>query len=337
MSSTIQRIMFMVLLMAGLLVVVGVAGAQDEEECGVQYTVQPGDNLTRIARICETTVEALRDANPGVVSLIRPGDVLNIVSEQGGLAGTPVVALTPIAGPIGTQITAVANGLPASTPVQVSLGESVTVPLISSNATTDTNGALAIRLTVPGNISVGTPLVVSIAAAGSTTATSNAFTVNGSPFGVGGVDPNVFPQSPAPVAVQPQGVFFGNVNVYMVAPQGSANAGGVATVCGDTIVPVQIAVNQTVAPITAGVDALLRFDAAAFGLPDLSNPLAGSGLVIDEILIDNGEAIISLNGALTTSDTCQIGRIQGQLEATALQYATVSSVSVFVNGVQLGS
>ncbi|MEL6151374.1 MAG: LysM peptidoglycan-binding domain-containing protein [Chloroflexota bacterium] len=336
MSSTFQRIMLTALLLAGLMATAGVAGAQ-EEACDVQYTVQPGDNLTRIARICETTVEALRDANPGVVSLIRPGDVLNIVSEQGGLVGTPVVALTPVAGPIGTQITAVANGLPASTAVQVSLGESTTSPIISSNATTDANGALAIRLTVPGNVSVGTPLFVSIAAAGSTTATSNPFTVNGSPFGVGGVDPNVFPASPAPVAVQPQGVFFGNVNVYMVAPQGSANAGGVATVCGDSIVPVQIAVNQTVAPITAGIDAMLRFDAAAFGLSDLSNPLAGSGLVIDQIFIDNGEAIISLNGNLATSDTCQVGRIQGQLEATALQYATVNSVSVFVNGVQLGS
>ncbi len=314
--------------------VVAVPATQAQSSCGAQYTVQPGDNLTRIAAVCGTTVEALRDANPGVISLIRPGDVLNIVSEQGGVSTTAVVAITPAAGPVGTQVTVVANGLPASTSVTVGIGQAGQAALSTVGSATDANGTLSATITVP-SVDVGTQLVVTIITQdGTTSANSSAFTVNGTPFGVGGPNQTVFPAIPAPAGVVQEGVLFNRVNVYMVAAQGSGST-GVGTVCGDTIVPVQVAVNQTVAPLRAGISSLLQFSAADYGLPNLDNPLARTNLTIDEILIVNGEAIITLNGQLTSTGVCEDAQLRSQIEATALQYATVDRVTVFVNGIPI--
>jgi LysM repeat protein len=50
---------------------------EDSDECA--YTVQPGDNLFRIAVNNSTTLEALRAANPDVVGdIIQPGQTLKI-------------------------------------------------------------------------------------------------------------------------------------------------------------------------------------------------------------------------------------------------------------------
>jgi LysM repeat protein len=46
--------------------------------CGTQYTVKSGDTLLKIARLCDTTLSALRRANPevGTGNLIYPGQKL---------------------------------------------------------------------------------------------------------------------------------------------------------------------------------------------------------------------------------------------------------------------
>ena len=46
--------------------------------CGSTYIVQRGDWLAKIARRCGVTLSQLYAANPGVGSLIYPGQVLNI-------------------------------------------------------------------------------------------------------------------------------------------------------------------------------------------------------------------------------------------------------------------
>lgn len=323
----VLRLTLLLMLVTGLLWQIPATNAQSD--CGRTYTVQPGDTLTRIANICDTTVEALREANPNVFSLIRPGDVLNLPLE-------PVVTISPNAGAIGTPITVTAADFPANAPVRVGVGQAGQTALVVTNAVTDANGALNLQITVPGNVPVGSELFVTVQTQdGQFTASSGAFTVNDNAFGVGGPAQSLFPAVPAPIDVTFSGVVFNRVNVFMVAPQGD---GVFTTACGENVVAVQVAVTPTVAPLTAGVEALLAFSAADYGLPNLVNSLSSTGLVVDEVLIQDGEAVINFNGTLASSgDACQDARIRSQIELTALQYATVDTVSIFVNGVPIGS
>ena len=47
-------------------------------DCGDSYTVQRGDYLRKIARLCETTIAAIERANPDIKNLNRiyPGQVI---------------------------------------------------------------------------------------------------------------------------------------------------------------------------------------------------------------------------------------------------------------------
>ncbi len=354
MTNASVKILGLMALLAAFIVTPAAA----QGDCGTEYTVQPGDSLTRIAVVCDTTVEALREANPGVVSLIRRGDVLNIpVAGESG----PVIAITPVTGNSGTLLTVLGNGFPVSSPAELTLQAADGTALLPAQITTDTNGAVNLNVTVP-NVTPGSELAVVITA-GDVSATSNPFFVGGTPpavsvtgggagggedvasLGTGGVTTvastdstatalSGFPAIPSPVGVNAEGVVFNAVNVYMVQPSGGAG-GGVVSICNSEIVPVQIGVTPTVAPLTAGIQALLDFSTSEFGLAELNNPLAATSLTIDDILIVNGEAVITLNGTLTSGGSCADTILRAQMEATALQYATVDTVSIFVNGIPI--
>lgn len=71
----VQLLLLLALVLASLTTT---TAAQAASSCGSTYTVIKGDTLTKIARKCDTTVSALRRANPEVGSgnKIYPGQVL---------------------------------------------------------------------------------------------------------------------------------------------------------------------------------------------------------------------------------------------------------------------
>lgn len=338
-------------ILALLLAVAGVSAQSNT--CGTEYTVVRGDNLTIIAQKCGVTVEQLRAANPDVFSLIFPGQVLSLVPVANPTAvppapdlppatGTPVVALQPTSGPASGVITVVANGFPASAAVLVGIGRPGEVALQVVNTTTAANGSFTLSLNVPGNVALNEQLYVTVQTPdASISATGGPYTVTGNP-GAGGGDAGTVPPgasiNPAGLAVPPppvglalEGPLFDRVNIYLISTEQGAN--GVLTGCNEVLVPVQINVPRTVAPLTAGVNSMLRNSAADYGLAaTLENPLNGQSLEIRDIVIVGGEAVINLTGTLSSAGVCEDARLIGQLEATALQYVTVDQVAVFVNG-----
>jgi hypothetical protein len=72
------------------------------------------------------------------------------------------------------------------------------------------------------------------------------------------------------------------------------------------------------------------------GQSGLYNALYRSDLTLQDVVIKNREAVIKLSGALTLGGLCDKPRVRAQLRETALQYAAVDSVSIFVNGTSLG-
>jgi hypothetical protein len=115
------------------------------------YTVQPGDWLTRIARECNTTVEAIIAANPSLdnPSLIYPGRQL-IMPGYTVRDPEPQVILDRLSAAPGTALRVYAAGLPPFT--EVVLGLALTpdnIPSFKITLMTNANGELSAGLTLP--------------------------------------------------------------------------------------------------------------------------------------------------------------------------------------------
>ncbi|MFA6072096.1 MAG: GerMN domain-containing protein, partial [Janthinobacterium sp.] len=67
----------------------------------------------------------------------------------------------------------------------------------------------------------------------------------------------------------------------------------------------------------------------------LYNSLAKQNWTLDSVLIINSEAIIKFSGKYVGLGVCEDPRIKAQIEKTALQFATIKKVSIFVDGVSL--
>jgi len=72
-----------------------------------------------------------------------------------------------------------------------------------------------------------------------------------------------------------------------------------------------------------------------YGQSGLYNALYLSNLSIANAAVIDGEAVIDLKGNLVFGGECDIPRIEEQLHAIALQFHTVDSVSITINGVPL--
>ncbi len=125
------------------------------------------------------------------------------------------------------------------------------------------------------------------------------------------------------------------VNIYLVAV-GDNGASGKAIGCGDSLVAVEVPIPATQGVLRAALNELLALEGQPYyGQSGLYNALYLSHLRIENVSVVDGEALIELKGELVTGGECDIPRIEEQLRATALQFATVQRVSVFVNGIPL--
>jgi LysM repeat protein len=131
-------------------VTAGNPNAPAPSTCGPVYTVQPGDWLSRIARECNTTVDAIVAANPSLEnpSLIYPGRQLVMPGHQ--IANPePQVIVDRVSAAPGTTLRVYAAGLPANREMVLGLGIAQQPPYFTTSATTNANGELSIGLTLP--------------------------------------------------------------------------------------------------------------------------------------------------------------------------------------------
>ncbi|KUK46508.1 MAG: Uncharacterized protein XD73_0613 [Anaerolinea thermophila] len=143
--------------------------------------------------------------------------------------------------------------------------------------------------------------------------------------------PSAFPTPQAgALSSKPQTVL-----IYLVAI-GDNGASGVMIGCGDSLVGVEIAIEPTQAVLRAALTALLNLPAdMTYGQSGLYNSLYLSDLQIESLDIVDRQATIALSGTLIYGGECDIPRIEAQLTALALQFSTIDSVTIFVNGTPL--
>jgi len=124
------------------------------------------------------------------------------------------------------------------------------------------------------------------------------------------------------------------VLIYLVALEDNGISGEKIG-CGDSLVPVSIGIPRTQGVLRAAIEELLSVEDAYYGESGLYNALYQSNLQAREIRIEDGQAIIQLEGALRLGGVCDNPRVEGQLKQTALQFSTVRDVAITVNGTPL--
>ncbi len=137
--------------------------------------------------------------------------------------------------------------------------------------------------------------------------------------------------SPLPLSTQPGQ---GSVQIFLIALEDNGQSGKKIG-CDDSVIPVTVTIAPTVGVLRAALEELLSLEDIYYGMTGLYNALHQSNLKLDSVSILQGKATIHLSGELMVSGVCDNPRIEAQLEETALQFSTVSQVSIFINGTPL--
>jgi len=284
-------------------------GAQST--CGATLSVTSGDTLTSIAERCNTTVEELIRLNPGAETGIQVGEILQL-PNYGPASGPPVVSVTPLSGAPGTDLTVAVNGFPPYTEVRLRLGSVDVGTATVQRVVTTANGVVRTTMEIPDSARVGQQYVL--------IAETTDGLINGRSF---------------PIVVDSARSFlFDDTQIFLVA-LGDAGQSGTGVGCRDSIVPATVPIAPTIAPLGAALNTLLASSTRTFPGTTYYNALNASDLRVDSVAVIGGEAQIELSGTLVVGGSCDVPRIRAQLEQTALQYNTVSEVTITVNGTPL--
>lgn len=140
---------------------------------------------------------------------------------------------------------------------------------------------------------------------------------------------------PTPTSINQGGGTVSRIQIYMIALEDDGKSGD-SVGCGDTVVPVELEIQPTQAPLRAAMEALLAVHDQFYGESGLYNSLYNSNLQVDTVSIDSsGTAHIGLTGAFSLAGECDDPRFEAQLVYTAKQFSTVQNADITINGTPL--
>lgn len=249
------------------------------------------------------------DMTPGdyTVTVQDNSDTFTLTAAMQEEEANASVVIAPVSGAPGTELALTAVGLPANTELNVGIGRANSEYDVVDTAVTAVNGTLETRVTVPEASDYDETWVAVIELPDGEEVVSNEFVTTA------------------------EAAEFERADIYLVALE-DGGTNGEEIGCGDSLVPVETAFEPTVAPLTAALDNMLAGDQQFYGDTDYYNAFYQSDLSVQGIDINNGVATIALTGDLMVGGTCDVPRIEAQLEATALQYSTIDAVNIQING-----
>lgn len=121
------------------------------------------------------------------------------------------------------------------------------------------------------------------------------------------------------------------VKIFLIAI-GDNGVSGPMIGCGDSAIAVTRVVPETRAPLTAALNQLLSLHDKFLGQSGLYNALYQSNLQLQSVTLVSGVATINLTGSLSLGGECDNPRVEAQLADTALQFSTVRTANIFLNG-----
>jgi len=281
------------------------------------------DSEYDVVDVARTTADGELDASLNIPAFAEPEEqwvVAAAVPDGGakgvsnafhvtGSQGEPTVEVSRRTLSPGGEVEVSARGFPPDAGVELGIGRVNSEYDVVTNASTDAAGTIATSLTIPEFVEPGDRWVIVVATQ----------------------DHSV--KAVSPVLQVAEGLFT-RTSIHLIAV-GDEGRSGPEIGCGDSVVPVEIEIEPTVAPLTAALERLLSLDSREYGASGLYNTLYQSDLSLEGVNIVEGQAIIRLAGTLTLGGVCDAPRVKAQLRETALQYVTVDRVSIFVNGTPL--
>ena len=124
------------------------------------------------------------------------------------------------------------------------------------------------------------------------------------------------------------------VKIVLIELEGNGQSGPLVG-CGDSAIPITVTIPRTQGVLRAALEKLFSAKQQFYGESGYYNALYQSDLEVASVKIEQGNAIIHLTGTIMLGGVCDAPRVQAQIEQTALQFSTVSDVTVFVNDVPL--
>ncbi len=124
------------------------------------------------------------------------------------------------------------------------------------------------------------------------------------------------------------------IKIVLIELEGNGQSGPLVG-CGDSAIPINVTIPSTQGVLRAALEKLFSAKQQFYGESGYYNALYQSDLEVASVRIEQGTAIIHLTGTIMLGGTCDAPRVQAQIEQTALQFSTVSDVTVFVNDVPL--
>ncbi|MDQ3014401.1 MAG: GerMN domain-containing protein [bacterium] len=143
--------------------------------------------------------------------------------------------------------------------------------------------------------------------------------------------------STQPTPEAPAGEAVTRVKIFMVEMAEAEPFTGPTIGCGDRLIPVNRDVKGQ-AVLKAALEDLFSIKTAFYGESGFYNSLSASKVKVDSASIDaNGKATVKLSGTLMSAGTCDDPRIQEQIKATVMQFSTVKSADITINGKTLAA
>jgi hypothetical protein len=125
------------------------------------------------------------------------------------------------------------------------------------------------------------------------------------------------------------------VHIYLISLNDHGRSGKQVG-CGDSLVPVVAATAQpTHTPLRSALRALLKVHTRFYGQSGLYTALSAATLSIGRVAITHGHASVYLHGTLNLAGECDNPRVHAQLTATVMQFHSVHSATIYINGVRL--
>ena len=121
------------------------------------------------------------------------------------------------------------------------------------------------------------------------------------------------------------------VEIYLIGI-GDNGQGGVLIGCGDSAIPVQVQIEPTQGVLKAAVEKLLSIKDQYYGQSGLYDALYQSSLQVQSVTINNGVANVQISGTMQLGGECDNPRVEAQLTNTVLQFPSVTSADIFING-----
>lgn len=121
------------------------------------------------------------------------------------------------------------------------------------------------------------------------------------------------------------------VKIYLVALEDNGQT-GTKIGCGDSLVAVTREIAPTKSVLQAALRELLSLKDRNYGQSGLYNALYQSNLKVDSAEITNGVATVRLTGQVQLGGVCDNPRFDQQLRQTVLQFPTIKSAKIFING-----